>query len=79
MNKTARLRVENILIESVDEGKAYKNGYLVAERGWLGTSAKGFIKYFELKDELRNVILKKLEQKLQNSAKNGISFGWDKR
>ncbi len=62
LNKTARLRVENILIESVDEGKAYKNGYLVAERGWLGTSAKGFIKYFELKDELRNVILKKLEQ-----------------
>ena len=62
LNKTARLRVENILIKSIDEGEANKHGDLVAERGWLGTSAKGFIKYFELKDDLQNVILKKLEQ-----------------
>jgi len=62
LNKTALLRVENILIESVDEGKANKHGYLIAERGWLGISAKGFIKYFELKDDLQNVIIKKLEQ-----------------
>lgn len=63
LNKTARIRVENILIESIDEGEAYnKDGDLVAERGWLGIWARGFIKYFELKDDLRNVILKKLDQ-----------------
>jgi uncharacterized protein (TIGR02391 family) len=62
LNKTARLRVENILIKSIDEGEANKHGDLVAERGRLGTSAKGFIKYFESKDDLQNVILKKLEQ-----------------
>lgn len=64
LNKTACIRVENILIESIDEGEAYnKDGDLVAKRGWLGTWARGFIKYFELKDDLRNVILKKLDQK----------------
>ncbi len=62
LNKTACIRVENILIESINEGEAYKDGDLVAERGWLGTWARGFIKYFELKDDLRNVILKKLDQ-----------------
>ena len=62
LSETARIRVENILIKSIEEGEANDQGKIINKAGWLGTWAQGFIKYFESKDKLKYVILKKLNQ-----------------
>ncbi len=60
VNETAKLRIENKLIQSITKGKINNNNYLL--EGHLGTYAIGFVQYFELKDQLGEVLLKKLEE-----------------
>jgi uncharacterized protein (TIGR02391 family) len=61
INEISRLRIENMLIKSIEEGridtkKPYK------ETGELGTWAQGYIKYFLSKKELRIIFVRKLQR-----------------
>jgi hypothetical protein len=60
LNKTARLRAENIIVKSIKEGAANSQGLLFDNSGWLGTWASDFLHYFEYTSKVRQVILEKL-------------------
>jgi len=60
LNKSARLRAENILLKSIKEGAARFQGSLIDDAGWLGIWARDFLHYFEHKIEVERTILKKL-------------------
>lgn len=60
LNKTARLRAENIIVKSIKEGAANSQGLLFKNSGWLGTWAKDFLHYFEYNIKVEAVILEKL-------------------
>lgn len=62
IDEIARLRIENILIKSIESGKSNPNS-TKSILGWLGTWAQGYIPHFTLKKELLSVFLKKLRSK----------------
>ncbi len=49
LNMAARMRAENILIKSIEEGKANSQGKTLNGAGALGTWAGEFLQHFELK------------------------------
>ena len=72
VEESARLRVENKIIRSIQEGKGSEGG-----RGWLATWAKGFLKYFELKRELTSAFLKKLNGNFDEQDYVSKYFIWE--
>lgn len=60
LNMTARMRAENILIKSIEEGKANSQGNTLKGAGALGTWAREFLEHFEFKYRAGGTILKKL-------------------
>ena len=59
ISKTARLRIENKLINSIKEGSVNINDGL--RGGAFGTWAQSFLDFFLLKNEVRRAIIEKLE------------------
>jgi uncharacterized protein (TIGR02391 family) len=62
LDEAARLRTENLLIKSIEEGRATSDGKIIKGAGALGTWARDFLKYFSLKSRAGQVVLKKLRQ-----------------
>lgn len=62
LNEAARLRAENILIKSIREGQSGSDGTLVKGAGALGTWARDFLPYFDLKSQAGKAVLDKLRQ-----------------
>lgn len=62
LNETARLRTENVLIKSIQEGESTFDGQPIKGAGALGTWARRFLQYFILKSQAGSVILEKLSQ-----------------
>jgi uncharacterized protein (TIGR02391 family) len=60
IDEAARLRIENKLIKSIQEGRAITSARR-ATHGALGTWARGFAKSFTLKNDLYQILLKKLK------------------
>jgi uncharacterized protein (TIGR02391 family) len=62
IDEAARLRVENKLIKSIEEGElALDSGEPYEGRGAFGTWAMDFLEHFKLKSRVRRVLLDKLE------------------
>ncbi|MFH1487096.1 MAG: TIGR02391 family protein, partial [Chloroflexota bacterium] len=59
VSEVARLRIENKLIQSIREGKAYPSNKQV--KGTLGTWARDFLQHFTYRQEAGRVLLEKLE------------------
>lgn len=59
LSEAARLRVENKLLRSIQEGEAYENSG--GTKGSLGTWARDFVPHFSNRDEVARVIVEKLE------------------
>ena len=59
LSEAARLRVENKLLRSIQEGEAYVDSR--HPKGALGTWARDFLPHFSNKDEIARVIVEKLE------------------
>ncbi len=60
LNITSRMRTENILLKSIEEGKANSQGKTINGAGALGTWASKFVQYFELKNQVGRIIVQKL-------------------
>ena len=60
LTEVSRLRIENKLLHSVSEGEMDVNFHRT-EKGGLGTWARNFVQYFELRDKFANALIKKLE------------------
>ena len=60
--EVARIRIETMLIESIEKGAIYKDygNYGANEEGELGTWTINIFEHFTLKDELINIINEKL-------------------
>jgi hypothetical protein len=58
IHTVARMSAENMLIKSIQEGKADSKGKTTG--GSFGTWANDFLQYFELKNRVRNLILQKI-------------------
>jgi len=58
INPVARMRAENILLQSIQEGEADSKGK--TNGGALGTWANDFLQYFESKNRARSLILQKI-------------------
>ncbi len=75
-DETARLRIENKLIQSITEGK-----YIQQEEkcvaGVLGTWAMHIGKYFLLKDDLINTLVKKLRSRNVQEQDYVFQFFWE--
>lgn len=62
VDKAARIRIENKLLKSIEEGEVNPTtGRLYEDLGDFGTWAKTFIPYFELKSEVAQIFIQKLE------------------
>ncbi len=59
INETARLRIENKIIDSIKDGKHIEGEKFSG--GWLATWTKRFLKHFDLADELEGTIISKLD------------------
>lgn len=62
LNMASRMRAENILLKSIEEGKANSQGKTINGAGALGTWASEFIQYFELKYQVGSTIVHKLNE-----------------
>jgi uncharacterized protein (TIGR02391 family) len=58
IDKLAKLRTENKILKSIEEGKSYDKKS--ASDGWLATWCTPFIKEFELEENLYNIVLSKI-------------------
>lgn len=74
IDEAARIRIENILIESIKEGKYDKD--LDMNDGWLGTWAQDYAKYFILRYPLYSCLIKKLQGSEQDKNYVGEYFLW---
>lgn len=63
LEESARLRAENILINSIKHGKSSSGGGTIRRQGALGTLARDYLVEFSQKHRARQVILEKLEAK----------------
>ena len=59
LSEAARLRIENKLLRSIQEGEAYANSDRT--KGALGTWARDFLPYFSNRDEIARILVNKLE------------------
>jgi uncharacterized protein (TIGR02391 family) len=64
ISEVARLRIENKLIRSIQEGQAYPNSEKV--RGAFGTWARYLLQFFTLREQVGHVLLEELEGKDEN-------------
>jgi TIGR02391 family protein len=71
IDEAVRIRIENILINSISEGK-YDATNDSCETGWLGTWAQDYVNYFLLQNQLYSTILKKLKR--SREEKNYIAM-----
>jgi uncharacterized protein (TIGR02391 family) len=62
LSEASRLRAENILIKSIQEGQSSADGKTIKGAGALGTWARDFLQYFDLKSQVSETILDKLGQ-----------------
>jgi uncharacterized protein (TIGR02391 family) len=58
IDETARLRIENKLIRSIESGEAYEDSEKV--KGALGTWARDFLTYFTFREEVTITLINKL-------------------
>ena len=62
LSEVSRLRTENKLINSIKEGEIdFETGKIYQSKGVLGAWSRDFIPHFKLKQQLWNVVIKKLE------------------
>ena len=66
IDEAARLRAENILIKSIQEGQATSDGNTIRGYGTLGIWARDFLDHFTFKPKLRRIILNKLNKDQPN-------------
>ena len=64
ISKVARLRIEVILIRSIQEGKSYSDDKDdINKEGALGIWARDFLRYFRLREKVSWILLSKLRSK----------------
>lgn len=61
LEESARLRAENILINSIKQGKSSSGGGTIGGQGALGTWARDYLVEFSQKNQAQQLILEKLE------------------
>lgn len=61
LDEAPRLRTENILLKSITRGQGRVKRGVIGEEGVIGTWAKNFLQYFDLKSQAGQVILAKLK------------------
>lgn len=66
INEAPRLRIENKLIKSIQQGQADSEGGTLKGAGALGTWARDYLEYFKLKTAAGSVILEKLDEDYWN-------------
>lgn len=59
-SEMARLRVEEMVVRSIEEGEADDEGDLIYSNGWFATWARRFIPSFTSKGKVTNAFIKKL-------------------
>jgi len=59
IDEIARLRIENKIIDSIKDGKSFRNRD--TSEGWLATWAIDYLNYFDLSEELDITIMSKLD------------------
>jgi len=63
LEESSRLRTENILLNSIKEGKSSSGGGTIRGQGALGTWARDYILKFSQRYQAQNFIVEKLEAK----------------
>ena len=76
LEESARLRIENKLIESIKDGR-YDKEKQRSKSGSLGTWASAIMQYFLLKDELLNRLITKLASDDSEEHEYVLKFFWD--
>lgn len=74
LEESARLRTENILLDSIRKGKSSPDGNTIRGQGNLGTWAKDFLPVFSQKDLAQRVILGKLRGHDEDDQRYIFSF-----
>ena len=73
LTEVARLRIENMLLQSIEEGRM-DPGLKRTSSGAFGTWARKYLQYFELKEKFGQALLEKLESSSRYERMYTVSF-----